>query len=147
MKIQLELWEERNINNFLNAHHHWFEGMDDIEQDKAIAHFFRQIKEYLALEHIIDNLHNFGYSCSYHEVITTEYLYHFLQIFGGTSNIDDEEKETVDFYYGRIQCTAYVELDEHNDHYYIKLSPKFDMAWYNTDEWVTLNINEILCSY
>lgn len=145
MKIQLELWEERNINNFLNKNYHWFEGMDDIEQDKAIAHFFRQIKEYLALEHIIDNLHNFGYTASYKKEYAQEDLRQLTQIFSGHGT--EEEDNEVEFYYGRLLCSLYIEYDEINNRYIVKLSPKFDMAWYNTDEWVTLNINEILCSY
>lgn len=45
MKIQLELWEERNINNFLNTNCHWFKGMNDIEQDKATALAILELKK------------------------------------------------------------------------------------------------------
>lgn len=143
MKIQLELWEEKNINNFLNTNYHWFEGMDDIEQDKATAHFFRQIKEYLALEHIIDNLNNFGYTATYTKSHAQEVLKQLMKNFIG----DGMEEEDTEFYYGRLLCSLYIDYDDINNRYIVKLSPKFDMAWYNTDEWVTLNINEILCSY
>lgn len=144
MKIQLEQWEERNIHKFLNQHEQWFEGMSGKNKLDATALFFKQIKEYLALEHIIDNFRNFGLTSSYSKTIAEENLSYFRQFFGGTEDTGDDK--IVDFYYGRIACSVFVDHDE-NGIYYIKLSPKFDLAWYGTDEWVTLNINEILCSY
>ena len=143
MQIQLEQWEERNIHKFLNQHEHWFEGMNGKNKLDATAFFFRQIKEYLALEHIIDNLNNFGYTATYTKSHAQEVLKQLMKNFIG----DGMEEEDTEFYYGRLLCSLYIEYDDINNRYIVKLSPKFDMAWYNTDEWVTLDINEILCSY
>jgi hypothetical protein len=145
MQIQLEQWEERNIHKFLNQHEQWFEGMNEKDKLNATAFFFRQVKEYLALEHIIDNLHNFGYTASYKKSYAQENLKQLTQIFGGHDS--KEEDDEVWFYYGRLMCSLYVEHDDINNMYIVKLSPKFDIAWYGTDEWVSLSINEILCSY
>lgn len=145
MKIQLEQWEERNIQNFLNKHEHWFDGGDDKDKLNASAHFFKRIKDYLLLEGLIDKLSSFGYTASHKKSYAQEYLKQMGQIFGG--NDINEGEDEVSFYYGRLMCSLYIGYDEIDNLYLIKLSPNFDMAWYGTDEWLSLNINEILCSY
>lgn len=145
MKIQLEQWEERNIQNFLSKHEHWFDGGDDNDKLNATAHFFKRIKDYLSLEGLIDNLSSFGYTASHKKSYAQEHLKQMGQIFGGYDITEGEDE--VSFYYGRLMCTLLLHYDCIDNLYLIKLSPNFDMAWYGTDDWLSLNINEILCSY